>query len=260
MTDIELAPLERPRRFHFNLVPAALFTPRKAFDKITSLNGCTWLTPLLILTITAIMLAIASGFLKQQAAAMGQITFPPDYEWWTQEQQAQYMQAMQSMQGPVFIYVFPIIGSLLSVWVGWLLVGGLLHLVLTLFGGRGGTASAMAVVAWAGLPFALRDLVRFVYELAAHKLITSRGVAAFAPADGATLSLFLASLFALLDVYIIWHIALITLGARTAFKLSAGKALAGTLITVLFIIGLQALLGFGMGQVQNLNIVRPFFF
>lgn len=40
-------------------------------------------------------------------------------------------------------------------------MGGLLHLVLTMLGGRDSTGGALNIVAWAALPFALRDLVRF---------------------------------------------------------------------------------------------------
>ena len=45
---------------------------------------------------------------------MGEITYPPDYQYYTPEQQAQYMQAIQSTQGPVFVYVLP---SIASYWV-----------------------------------------------------------------------------------------------------------------------------------------------
>jgi hypothetical protein len=169
------------------------------------------------------------------------------------------MQAMQSTQGPVFIYVFPAISGLLSIWLGWLLVGGLLHLVLTMLGGRGDTMASMNLVAWASLPFAVRDGVRILAMLSTHQLIQNTGLRGFAPAGEGNLALFLASFLALIDIYLLWHFFLLAIGVRSGNGFTLGKSVGGVLLTLLLVILLQVLLGFISAKLGGLTIVRPFF-
>lgn len=115
---------------------------------------------------------MGAGRLKVQASQMGQITYPADYQNYTPEQQAQYMQAIQSTQGPVFIYGFPAIASLLGVWIGWLIPSGILHLVTTLFGGSGSTVISMNIVAWASLPVVVRALIQICYMIESNNPIS----------------------------------------------------------------------------------------
>ena len=135
MTDITLD--QRPvRRFDVARVRAMLLRPRQVFQEMTSELRATWSTPMLVLTITAILAVLVAGYLRTQSAMMGEIQLPPDWEFWTPEMQNNYMQAQQATQGPVFMYVMPMIGALTRVWVGWLLLAGLLHFGSTLLGGR----------------------------------------------------------------------------------------------------------------------------
>lgn len=254
-----LTPLEPPRRFLFGWVPDVFFRPRQVFAKIAAQSSGVWLTPILILTLTALLQVIMAGTIKQTAAATGSFTPPPGYEWYTPEQQAQMQQALAATSGPVFIYVFPALTAVFKVWMGWLLVGGLLHLVLTLLGGRGGTGAAMNLVAWAGLPLAIRDLVRFGAMLTTRKLISAPGLSGFVPSGAEGLSLFLAGLLAMVDIYLIWHLVLMIVGVRAGNGLSAGKAVLGVVITLLAVISLQALLSYFSAQLGGLTIVRPFF-
>src|SRR5574342_131843 len=161
MTEIASLPIEPPRRLHFDWVLPALFRPRRTFAKIVEQSGDAW-------------------------------TLPTDFQYWSPDQQNQFMQAQAAASGPVFLYVFPSILSALSVWVGWLVVVGLLHLVFTLLGARGTTRTAMNLVAWAGLPFAVRDLVRIGYMIATRQLVGHPGLSGFASADAGVVSLLLA--------------------------------------------------------------------
>lgn len=259
MTDVVLPPLETPRRFLFDWVPEVIFHPRQAFTRIAEQTGAVWLTPVLILSLTALLLVVVAGPIKIHAAQSGQAALPAEFNYYTPEQQAQFQQAQASTSGPVFVYVFPAIAALVKVWVGWLLVGGLLHLVLTLIGGRGGTLSAMNIVAWAALPLALRDLVRAAALLISHRLISSPGLSGFAPQDGANLSLILLPFLGLIDFYLLWHFALLVLGVRAGSSLPRSKVFGGVLFTMLLILALQALVGFGVGRLGGLTIIRPFF-
>ncbi len=249
-----------PKRFHFEWLPKVFFHPRQAFKWVAEQSRPVWLTPMLILSITALALVLVTGYLKQQAAMMGELTLPPDFDYYTPEQQAQFFQAQQATQGPVFVYILPALAKLAGLWIGWLLVGGLLHLVITLLGGRGDTGGAMNIVAWSNLPFAIRDLVRVIAMLVTRRLIASPGISGLLTPGESTWSALLVSLMGLIDIYIIWHTILLSIGILSKSGLSKAKAIGGALITVVIILLLQSLpglLGAGLG---SLNIVRPFFF
>lgn len=259
MTEVSIPQPETPPRFQFGWVPDVLFRPRQAFARILSLNTGVWLTPLLILTVTTLIRVLVAGSLNQAAAQLGQPNLPPDFQYYSPQDQAQFMQATQATQGPVFIYIFPAVAALLGVWIGWLLVGGLLHLVLTLLGGRGNTGGALNLVAWASLPFAVRDGVRIIAMLSTHQLIQNPGLSGFAPTGNGGWSAFLAALLALIDLYMIWHILLLVTGVNAGDGISRGKAWGGVLVTVLLVLSLQALLGFFSAKLGGLTIIRPFF-
>src|SRR5512139_2493607 len=115
------------RRFDLPRVRGLILRPRQVFQEMASEARATWLTPMLLLTITAILVVVVAGYLKSRAAIMGEIQLPPDWEFWTPEMQNNFMQAQQATQGPVFLYIMPMIGSLTSLWLGWLLLAALLH-------------------------------------------------------------------------------------------------------------------------------------
>ncbi len=258
MTETTLPPLESPRRFHFRWVPDVFIRPRQAFTRITGQTTGVWLTPLLILTLTALLQVALAGPVKQAAAMNGPATMPPDFQWWTPEQQAQWQQAMAATSGPVFIYVFPALSALIRVWGGWLIVGGLIHLVLTMLGGRADTGMAMNLVAWSALPLGLRDLVRAGSILATDRLIAAPGLMGFTPAGEGTGYAFLAALLAMVDLYLIWHAVLLILGVRLGTQLPRGKAVFGVLLTLLSVLALNALVSALTSSLGSLTIIRTF--
>jgi hypothetical protein len=258
MTDAILTSPGLARRVNLDWVPAVYFSPRPIFKQIASQSRGVWLTPLLIMTLTALILALVSGPARQ-AAAQSSITLPPDFQNYPPEMQAQTLQAAQVSQGPLFIYVFPAVLALGKVWIGWMLVGGLLHLVLTLIGGRGNTGAAMNLVAWSALPFALRDLLRIIVVASTHTLINNPGLSGFAPAGGRA-ALFLGKLMASFDIYLVWHILLLVLGVRLATGLGRGKTWTAVLITILLGVFLEASFGFLASLLSGMSVTRPFFF
>lgn len=210
---------------------------------------------MLLLTIAAILAVAAAGYLKTRAAMMGEVTLPPDWQWWTPEMQNDFMVAQQAQQGPVFMYIMPLVGSLTGLWLGWLVLAGLLHLGSTLLGGRGSMQNALNVVAWASLPFVVRDILRVVFMLIVGHSIASPGLSGFASSSG-----FLSQLLARTDIFMIWNIILLVIGFAVADGLPRGKSFANVFTVILLVLlaqaGLSTLLsGFGGSGVQ-----RPFFF
>ncbi len=241
------------RRFDIPRAFAVLFRPRATFTEMASEARATWSTPMLLLTITAILAVVAAGYLRTQAAMMGEITLPPDWEWWTPEMQNNYMQAQQATQGPVFMYVMPLVGSLTGLWLGWLVLAALLHLGSTLLGGRGSMQNALNLVAWASLPFALRDLLRIVFMLIVSRPISSPGLSAFASSS------FLSQVLARTDIFLLWNIILLIIGFAVVDGLSKGKSFANVFIVIVLVLLAQAGLSTLGSSIGGSAIQRPFF-
>jgi hypothetical protein len=253
MTDITLD--QRPaRRLDSSRVREIFLRPRQAFQEISSESRATWLTPMLLLSITAALVVFVGGYQKSRAAMMGEITLPPDWQFWTPEMQDNYMRAQQATQGPTFLYVFPLVGALTGLWVGWLLLAGLLHFGSTLLGGRGSMQSALNVVAWSSLPFAVRDLLRVIFMLSTGHAIISPGLSGFTSSAG-----LLSQLLMRFDIFLIWNIILLVIGFGIAEGLSRGKAVTGVLIVTLLILFAQAGLGALLSGMGGNAVQRPFF-
>jgi hypothetical protein len=255
-----LPPIERPRRFHFEWVLPVLFRARRAMAAIVALPRSTWFTPLLILSLTALLAVAASGPLRQAQAISGQMELPEGSQWWTPEQIAAFQQTQAALSGPVFIYVLPALAAVVGVWLGWLLLGALLHLALTLVGGRDTTGAVLNVVAWASLPFALRDLVRAAFTFFGKTLVDSPGLAGFAPAGEGPLFGLVYEALKQVDLYGLWFIVLLIIGVRAAGGLPRGKVILVVLLVLLVGVVVSALPGLIAAQFSGLQIVRPFLF
>jgi hypothetical protein len=253
MTDITLDQ-RPPRRFDLPRAQTILFRPRRGFQEMASESRATWQTPMLLLSLTAILVVIVAGYLKTRAAMMGEIPLPPDWQFWTPEMQNNYMQAQQATQGPVFMYIMPMVGSLTALWVGWLLLAALLHFGSTLLGGRGSMQSALNIVAWASLPFAIRDILRIAFMLATGHAITSPGLSGFASTAG-----FVSHLLTRLDIFLIWHVILLVIGFALTDGLPRSKAVVGVVVVISLVLLAQAGLGALGASFGGLAVQRPFF-
>lgn len=249
-----------PRRWHFGLILPALFQPRETFARIAAADRGLVSTPLIVLMVLAIVSALVAGSIKEAIAASGQITLPPGFEWYTPEQQAQFQQAMSATSGPVFLYVLPAVTAVLGVIAGWLVVGWLLHLLLTLMGGRASSRQTLNVVAWAGLPFAVRHVVRTGAMLANDQLISYPGLSGFVTGEQGSAAIFAGALLALVDIYVVWHILLLVIGVRSGDSLPAPKAWTAVLFTVVLVLIFRALPAVIAAQFGDVTVVRPFFF
>ncbi len=197
----------------------------------------TWLTPMLLLSLTTILVVIVTGYLKTQAALNGVVELPPDWEFWTPEMQENYLQAQQATQSPAINYVIPMIGALFSLWLGWLIFSGIMRLVSTLLGGRGSMQSALNVVGWAGIPFAVRDVLRVLFMLSAGRAIASPGLSGFVEAG------FALQFLSHTDLFMFWNIALLGIGFSVVDGLPRGKALIGAAVVVFILLAIRSAIG-----------------
>jgi hypothetical protein len=235
-----------------------LLRPRVALAEIAGQLQGVWLTPLLLLTLSGLLAVAVAGPIKIAAAQMGGVELPPQAEFWTPEQQAAYIQAQQAASGPVFVYVFPALGAVLGAWFGWLIVAGLLHLVLTLLGGRTTSGSTLNLVAWASLPFVLRDLVQAAFMLSTRQLVPGVGLSGFAPQGTGMLVTAATEALKHIDLYSVWYGLLLIIGVRAAGGLRPGKALAAVLITLGVVLLLLVLPGVIAGQLGDFSNFTPF--
>jgi hypothetical protein len=114
--------------------------------------------------------------------------------------------------------------------------------------------SALNIVAWASLPFAVRDLLRIVYMLSAGHALNSPGLSGFSTNAG-----FVSHLLIRADIFLIWNVILLVIGFAVADGLSRGKAVTGVLVVVVLVLFAQAGLGALSSGFGGLAVQRPFF-
>jgi hypothetical protein len=234
----ESNPSTPTRKLDFARIFSVLFQPQRTFTEIAAETSASWLTPMLASSISAALVVFVSGFLKARAAMMGNAPLPPDWQYWTPDMQNNYMQAQQATQGAVFVYMMPLFLALIGLWLGWLILSGLMHLGSTLLGGRGTMQSALSIAAWASLPFLLRDLLRVIFMLLVGHAIVSPGLSGFAGGV-----VFLTKILAQVDVFFIWNAILLIVGFSIADGLPKSKATIGVIAVLLIL--LLALAGMG---------------
>jgi hypothetical protein len=242
-----------PRRFDFKQITTFLIHPRQGIERLVAEEKPNWLVPLLVLSFMLLVRIIVSGYLQARASSMGQSALPADWQWWTPDMQNNYMQAIQATQGPVFVYIIPAVTGLAKFWVGWLIVGGLLHLASTLLGGRGSMRSVLNLAAWACLPFALRDLLRVIFMFIAQHPIANLGLSGFSS------GLFLSKVLSSVDLFFVWFAILLAMGLCVTDNLPARKAAAAVALVLILILLIQGGLGTLSANLGGMMITRPFF-
>lgn len=250
---------ERDKKWRFDLVFPLLIRPRRTLSHIIELNRPSWRTPVLLLIIAAITAAIVAGSIKAAAAASGEMTLPPDFEFYSPEMQAQFIQAATATNNPTFNYILPAIGALLGVIVQWFLIGWILHLLLTMLGGRGTSGNALNIAAWAAIPTLIGSVVQITAMLTTRQLITAPGLSGFAPSGEGFGFALLSGLLARVDIYLIWQIVLMAIGAWLSSKLSKKKSAVVVLLTMLLVLALWGVPAALLAQFSSLNVIRPFF-
>lgn len=244
-------------RWRFDWILPVFFRPRRVFRQMAAADTAVWQTPILILLLTGLLRVLVESSLAAANVAPGPL--PPGAEYYSPEQQMQMQQALSATSGPVFVYVLPAVLALLGIYLGWLILGWVLHLGLTLVGGRGSSQQALNIVAWSLLPFALRDVVRLAAMWITGQPLTAIGLSGFAPADATNLTVYLTALLSYIDIYLFWHIALLLVGVRAAENLSRLKAWSVVLAVSIGLLMLRAVPALIAAQFSGLRVMGPLF-
>lgn len=249
----------KSRRLHFEWVLPLFFRPVRTLKTIVAKDTAVWHTPLLILSLLAILVVLVGAPMRTaQLSQVGEL--PPDFQYWTPEQQEEYLASQAGKAGPMFVYLFPILSSLTGIWLSWFLLGSILHLALTLSGSRSSNTQALNLVGWAGLPFALRYIVQAIAMLTTKQMIDAPGLSGFVAADAEGFTAFWRILLAFVDIYLIWQLVLLMIGSLPLTGLSRGKAWTAVLVSVLLMLALQAVPGYIGSLLSGLELTRGFFF
>jgi hypothetical protein len=245
--------------FHFEWILPVITKPRKAIEKITSQEKPVWLTPLVVISVLIILAALVAGPIKRNIIQMG-LNMPESFQYYSEEQQMQFMNAQANRTSPLFLYVFPILTSLAGLWVSFFLLSSLLHLSLTLAGSRSQNVRSYNLVGWSMLPLGVRLLVQMAAMLVTKTVVSNPGLSGFISGDIKGFAAFAAALLALIDIYFIWQIILLLVGVRPLSGLKRSSAWMATAISLVILMLLQSVPGFLSSALSGLTSSTPFFF
>jgi hypothetical protein len=244
--------------FHWAWVPGIFLRPVKTIRAILEDEKPNWLLPMLLLSLMLIFNVVLSGPAQRNAIRSG-LNMPPEFQYWSQEEQTNYMNAQASKSGATFIYAYPILGGVATWWVIWLLTASILHLMITLAGSRSPNVKAHNLVGWAMLPFALGLLVKGITVVASGRLLSPAPFASLLPAEATGIQLYARVVLGIVDAYWLWHAILLLLAAKPFSKLATGKALGAVLAVIVIMLLLQGLPGLLGGLLGSMSTGGTFF-
>lgn len=258
-TELEAGIQTRKSPWFFKWIPAILLRPRTIINLVNTERKHIWLTPLVVLSALAILVVIVAAPIRRNAIQMG-LTTPPDFQYYSADQQAQFYAAQATQTSPLFMYVFPILFGLLAIWLSWFLLSSILHLSLTLSGSRAASLNSYNLVGWSMVPLGVRSLVQIIAMLATRATINGAGLSGLVSADATGLAAYLAALLGLIDIFFLWQVVLLFMGTREYSGLSNKKAFTATLVSLLIYMVIFGLPGFLQSILSNLSFTRYYFF
>jgi hypothetical protein len=226
------------KRFHLDWILPLYFHPKKTIQSVVEQEKPVWLTPLLVLSLLAILAGLLAGPIRRQTIISG-ASLPADFQYYSNDQQTQFMNSQATQSSALFTFVFPIVSSLLGIWIGWFILSSVLHLSLTLSGSRTPSLHTYNLVAWTMLPLAVRQVVQILAILLAHSVVTNTGLSGFVSGTGG--AAYLAGILAQIDLFFIWQICLLLIGVLMLSRLTQTKAWGATLFALLILVLLVAL-------------------
>ncbi len=236
--------------------------PRAVFKVIARQEKAVWLVPLVTLSLFQVIKNAVEGPIRTAAAQAAQATADlsaTNMGYLTDKEVAQIQQGAATTSGPIFTILIPAVLAVLGIWLSWVILGSILHLGLTLAGNRNGAVSSLNVSAWASLPFAVRLIIQIIATLATRQVISAPGLSGFFTPHG-TLAQFAAVLLGLVDIYLIWQVVYLVLGARQMGNIARGRVISTVIVCVLIVLALQAVPGTISRVISGMSFSRPYFF
>jgi hypothetical protein len=225
---------------HLEWIFPIFLKPQKTIKKIIEQEKPVWLTPLLVISLLVIIAGLIAWPIKRDALVNG-ATLPADFQYYSTDQQTQYLNAQATQSSALFTFIFPVLGSLAGVWVAWLLMSSILHMSNFISGSSTERMGYFNLVGWAMSPIILREIVRILAMVFSHTAVSNTGLSGFI-ANGTTGGgAFLAGILGQVDIYFIWEIVLLFIGVIPLSGLTRSKSWLATTITLLVMVLLMAL-------------------
>ena len=259
MASIQYGSKTKRSSFHTKWIFPLFFKPARTMGEIVEQETRNWLTPLLILSVLVLIVVLIGAPIQRQAIQMG-TNLPPDFQYYSPEQQNQYYQAQANQTSPLFLYVFPTLSGLLKVWLPWFLLSIILYLALTLSGSRANSTRFYNLVGWSMLPLALRYLVEIAVMLITKSQISAPGLAGFIDSAETGANAYFRSLLGFIDIYFVFQVVLLLIGTVKLSGITRTKTAIATLISVVILLLLEAIPGWLSSALSGINLSSGFFF
>ena len=241
------------RRGLLRLLWGMIVKPRATLEYLRERGGRAWWLPALLAVLLAILpILVAAPITAQQsreAIAAAQEQMPEQMRQEMSEEEME--QAMSMIASPLLTTVFPAVGGVVVLAVGWLVWAGVLYLAGMALGGRSTFGQMFRMVVWVWLPYALRGLFQTVYILASGQIIANPGlsglvqetrsiseIVAAPPSMG---QMVLVAFLSRIDLFLVWNFILLVVGMTVTTRLSRRKAVLVTLGVWLLLTALSLL-------------------
>jgi hypothetical protein len=231
---------KKPRKGYLKWLFQMFYKPRATLNKVGAEDVSNKLTPLLFISIIVVLAVLIAAPVKTQQLQMG-ATLPEDFQWWSEEQQQQYLEAQANQASPIFMILFPALQGILGYLIFSMLMASILYLALTLAGSRAPRLKIGNLVAWAMFPFGLRELVKFFVVGSSKKLVENPGLSNLIEVEADGLSAYWRGILGSIDLYWLLFLVLLIIGAILISGLKKRKAIITTVIAVLIMLLLQGL-------------------
>jgi hypothetical protein len=244
MVSEEQAPVVE-RRGIPRLLWGMIVRPRATLEYLNEHGGRTWLAPVLLAVLLAILPVVVAGPITARQAREAAIAIQEQMgEQWEEaemsaEQQDQMDQIMSITASPLITVIFPAALGVVGLVIGWLVWGGVLHLAGVMLGGRSTFGQMFRAVTWTWLPYVLRGLLQTVFILVSGQLIANPGLSGlvqdtrpvsemvFAPPSPS--QMILVAFLSRVDLFLVWNLVLLATGVMVTARLSRRKAVVVTL-------------------------------
>ena len=226
------------RTFAVSLLVSLIDRPATALAEIAAYPRWRWVLPVILLIGAMIASIVLTGPLtveQAQQAVQQQLAILP-------AEQAEMARAqIARLQQPQVLLATAIGTGLIGLLLSWLMASAVLYFSVLIAGGDVSFTGLFATLPWTWLPFALRDVVQTGYILYKNELIANPGLSYFV-STGKTVEdagNLLYNVLARVDLFTLWHLALVFVVLWVLPRFSKGKAFVLVLVYAALSLGLR---------------------
>lgn len=218
----------------FVLLFGVLLRPKTTFTYLKDNHKRAWWLPAILILLLTVAPLLAASRTAAPVAPVNMEAMMGEKAMMIEGYDPMMMEA--PMQPPTSgLNLFQIAGKIVGTPVAWLLWGAALYLASVFLGRSSSFGQMSRLSVWTWLPYGIRGLVQTVYIFGTGETIANAGLSGFvnqttttmiAPGPG---QLALTSILGKVDLYMFWHLILLSLGLMAFTNLKYRKALLAVL-------------------------------